>query len=173
MASPSLVNTAFLKHAPSRHRALENGATSPSPTSPPATGTLTQETKLPTQDTEVPPGTPPAGIVKQPIVDLFTTTTIIQKGAAGTPGARTISERTYRISFVLLVAIISFLLGSLLRSLLSPGDYVLFPRKFDSMETAIWDVFNADKKWRFATRLVELPVPWTKRDFVAALVDRE
>ncbi|KAK9893917.1 hypothetical protein P389DRAFT_181886 [Cystobasidium minutum MCA 4210] len=166
--TPVVVNTAFLRNAPSRHKDLVQ---SPGPESPP----LVEESPPPAeQETQgKAKGAEPSSPTKprQPIADLFTTTTVVQQGVKGQPGARAVSVRTYRLAFVILVAVISFLLGSLLRSLLSPGDYIFFTRPLDSMEAAVWELLNPQKKWKFATRLIQFPIPGIKRDFVAALVE--
>lgn len=167
---PVVVNTAFLKHPPSRHKEASQdlGAASP-----PLTNGLSvdQLNALPVEHGE--PLSSPAETVKQPLVNLFTATTVIQHGDKGQPGSKTTTERTYRLAFVILVAVISFLLGSLLRSLLSPGDYIFFTRPLDSMEAAVWELLNPQKKWKYAMRLLQFPIPGMKRDFVAALVETD
>lgn len=166
---PVVVNTAFLSQAPSRHKET---AQSPGLASPPLPDSFTPEPSKEKDSTEI-EQTHVTEQPRQPIVDLFTATTVIQHGVAGQPGSRTTSERTYRLAFVILVAMISFLLGSLLRSLLSPGDYIFFTRPLDSMEAAVWELLNPHKKWKFATRLLQLPIPGLRRDFVAALVEND
>lgn len=104
----------------------------------------------------------------QPIVDLFTAT-----GSGGTvSGNSMISFRTYRLSFVLLVAVISFLMGSLLRSLLSPNDYVFFTKSASNVDGAMLELLEPNRKWKYATKLFQIPVPGLRRDFLAAVVEK-
>lgn len=166
---PVMVNTAFLKHPPSRHK---DSLQSPGPASPPLLDEQPpsiEEEQSKAEDIIKKTTT----TTRQPLVELFTATTLVQHGIEGQPGSHTVTVRTYRLAFVILVAVISFLLGSLLRSLLSPGDYIFFTRPLDSMEAAVWELLNPQKKWKFATRLIQLPVPGIKRDFVAALVEND
>lgn len=165
---PVLVNTAFLKHPPSRHK---DALQSPGPVSPPLADDA--PTMKPVDDPEEPNGLKAGDGKKQPIMDLFTTTTVIHHGEKGSSVTKATTERTYRLTFVVLVAITSFLLGSLLCSLLSTGDYIFFTRPLDSMEAAVWELLNPQKKWKYAMRLLQVPLPGIKRDFVAALVERD
>lgn len=167
---PILVNTAFLKHPPSRHK---DAMQSPGPASPPLVDDspsteITGDEKAQNSSSTKSPDTN-----KQPLVDLFTATTVIHHGNKEGAGTQTTTERTYRLAFVILIAVISFLLGSLLRSLLSPGDYIFFTRPLDSMEAGLWELLNPQKKWKYAMRLLQVPLPGSKRDFVAALVERD
>lgn len=170
VCQPAVVNTAFLKHPPSRHK---ESLQSPGPTSPPLIGDLPPPSLNEAQKDDGDSSPKTADTNKQPLVDLFTATVVTQLGDRGQPGARTVRERTYRLAFVILVAVISFLLGSLLRSLLSPGDYIFFTRPLDSMEAAVWELLNPQKKWKYAMRLIQIPIPGIKRDFVAALVETD
>lgn len=167
---PVVVNTAFLKHPPSRHKdaSQDLGALSP-----PLNADLQITQPIGILNEHDDQFSKTADTVKQPIVDIFTTTTVIQLGDKGQPGSKTVTERTYRLAFVMLVAVISFLLGSLLRSLLSPGDYIFFTRPLDSMEAAVWELLNPQKKWKYAMRLLQVPIPGIKRDFVVALVETD
>jgi hypothetical protein len=167
---PVIVNTAFLRHPPSRHKdSWQNlGAASP-----PLPSDVSIDQLNGPLDQHGDPLSKPVETPKQPLVDLFTTTTVIQHGDKGHPGSKTTTERTYRLAFVILIAIISFLLGSLLRSLLSPGDYIFFTRPLDSIEAAVWELLNPQKKWKYAMRLLQFPIPGMKRDFVAALVETD
>ena len=104
----------------------------------------------------------------QPVVELLIATAVLPSKA----GSPLKVERTFRTTFVLVVALISFLLGSLLRSLLSPGDYILLPHAASNADKAILDVVDPQRKWRHAMKILQVPVPGTGRDLVAAFVDR-
>ena len=104
----------------------------------------------------------------QPVVELITATAVLPSK----PGSPLKVERTFRATFVLAVALISFLLGSLLRSLLSPGDYVLLPHAASSADKAVLDVIDPQRKWRHAMKILQVPIPGIGRDLVAAFVDR-
>jgi hypothetical protein len=82
------------------------------------------------------------------------------------------TQRTYKFSFVLLVAVISFLIGSLLRSLLSPNDYVFFTSSINNVESAMLELVDPTRKWKYATRFVHLHIPWFNRDLVASIVEK-
>lgn len=101
----------------------------------------------------------------QPIVELFTTTEI-----SGKKGSQPILQRTYKFSFVILVAVISFLIGSLLRSLLSPNDYVMFKNKHDAVAL---QALEPSRSWKYAIRLIHIHLPIGRRDFVASLVEKD
>lgn len=79
---------------------------------------------------------------------------------------RRLQERSYSLKFVLIAAIISFLLGSLIRSLLSPADFMYFPaRGTDAGEDA--------SGWREVRRLVEVKwVLWGWDAVIFAVVRR-
>lgn len=76
-------------------------------------------------------------------------------------------NRLFPLSTLLLVGILSFLLGSLVRSLLSPADFVLYapPPGSGSPE--------ADDHWREIRRLVEWRGAWLGDDLVVAVVKRD
>ena len=107
----------------------------------------------------------------QPLVEMFTATTLVAQGSA-VAGGKPKLERTYRLSFVLLVAVMSFLVGSLLRSLLSPGDYVFFTQSVNNVEAATLELLDPKRRWKFATRLLGMPIPGLGRDLIAAVVER-
>ncbi|GAA5880465.1 hypothetical protein JCM3774_005201 [Rhodotorula dairenensis] len=85
-------------------------------------------------------------------------------------------RRTYTLSFVLVVAIISFLIGSLLRSLLTPADYIIYRPEpiagHSDVEHALLSALDANRRWREARRLLELRglLGW---DLMVAAVKRE
>lgn len=71
----------------------------------------------------------------------------------------TSNRRTYTLSFVVLVAVISFLLGSLLRSLLTPADYIIYTPRVDEgqqVERVLMQAFDPERRWREARRLLEI-----------------
>lgn len=69
----------------------------------------------------------------------------------------TSNRRTYTLSFVVLVAVISFLLGSLLRSLLTPADYIIYtPSEGKEVERVLMQAFDTGRRWREARRLLEV-----------------
>ncbi|GAA6020826.1 hypothetical protein JCM10207_001669 [Rhodosporidiobolus poonsookiae] len=89
-------------------------------------------------------------------------------------------RRTYTLSFVLLVAVIAFLLGSLLRSLLTPADYIIYrpsaAAAHAEVEQALLTAFDPHRRWREARRLLELRSPWSglfSWDIIVAAVKRE
>lgn len=71
---------------------------------------------------------------------------------------------TYPLSVVLVVALIAFLMGSLLRSLLSPADFIY-------LVTDPKDVGD-QKGWREIRRLVEIKYIMGGWDFQIAVVRR-
>jgi hypothetical protein len=75
-------------------------------------------------------------------------------------------NRLFPLSTLLLVGVLSFLLGSLIRSLLSPADFVLYaPRPGTGGP-------EADDHWREIRRLVEWRGAWLGDDLVVAVVKR-
>ncbi|GAA6027757.1 hypothetical protein JCM8097_008019 [Rhodosporidiobolus ruineniae] len=89
-------------------------------------------------------------------------------------------RRTYTLHFVLLVAVISFLLGSLLRSLLTPADYIIYrpesAAQHGDVEQALLQAFDPHRRWREARRLLELRSAWSgifSWDIIVAAVKRE
>ncbi|BGP39600.1 hypothetical protein JCM10449v2_003551 [Rhodotorula kratochvilovae] len=106
---------------------------------------------------------------------MTTTVDVTEPTPAGTVAVR----RTYTLSFVLLVAIISFLLGSLLRSLLTPADYIIYrpesAAQHADVEHALLQAVDPHRRWRTAKRLVELRTGWSGSswDVIVAAVRRE
>lgn len=100
----------------------------------------------------------------------FTTTSPV------TDDPTTSARRTYTITFVVLVAVISFLLGSFLRSLLTPADFIITSYGKDAgrseVERALLQAFDPAHRWREAVRLLELPALLTGWDVVLAAVRR-
>lgn len=84
--------------------------------------------------------------------------------APNTPGA---SRRLYPISSVLVVALIAFLIGSLLRSLLSPADFIYVVTDLREAEEA-----NSVGGWREIRRLLEVKYVVGGWDFQVAVVRR-
>ena len=75
---------------------------------------------------------------------------------------------TIPLSSVIAIALISFLLGSLLRSLLSPADFVYLARDAQDMH----EVGDEHGGWRELRRLMELRYILGRWDFVVAVVRR-
>lgn len=68
-------------------------------------------------------------------------------------------RRTYSLSTVILVAVIAFLLGSFLRSLLSPSDYILWDSKERTgIEEFIRASFDStSRNYKEARRIIQIP----------------
>ncbi|KAI6023325.1 hypothetical protein EDC04DRAFT_2727159 [Pisolithus marmoratus] len=83
------------------------------------------------------------------------------------PGSTTtmLATRTYPLSTVLIVALIGFLIGSLLRSLLSPADFIY-------VVTDVRDAEEVSKGWREIRRLMEIKYIVGGWDFQIAVVRR-
>lgn len=73
---------------------------------------------------------------------------------------------TYPLSTVIVVALIAFLIGSLLRSMLSPADFVYVVSDLN-------DVEDVSSGWREIRRLLELKYIVGGWDFQVALVRRQ
>lgn len=73
-----------------------------------------------------------------------------------------------------MTALIFFLLGSLLRSLLSPADFIIMPDGSEASEARLLNILASHSQWREARRLVELRWPlWPRQwDLVVAAVRR-
>lgn len=88
----------------------------------------------------------------------------------------TSARRTFTLSFVILVAIISFLLGSLLRSLLTPADYIIYrpiEQQGGHIEQTLLAAFDQSRKYREAIRLLEFrSFFFSKYDIILAAVKR-
>lgn len=76
------------------------------------------------------------------------------------------NAQVYSLSFVILVALVAFLCGSLLRSLLTPADFVLDLDTSASLNGAggtvdvkLLQALHPDRRWRQARRLFELRLP--------------
>ena len=79
----------------------------------------------------------------------------------------TMHRREYPLSTVILVGLIAFLIGSLLRSLLSPADFIYVATDVGEAETA-----NSVGGWREIRRLLELKYFVGGWDFQVAVVRR-
>ncbi|POY74273.1 hypothetical protein BMF94_2711 [Rhodotorula taiwanensis] len=103
---------------------------------------------------------------------LASTVDVTETSATGVVAVR----RTYTLSFVLVVAIIAFLIGSLLRSLLTPADYIIYRPEsaveHSQVEHALLSALDVNRRWREARRLLELRglFGW---DLMLAAVKRE
>ncbi|KAM0787368.1 hypothetical protein ACM66B_003454 [Microbotryomycetes sp. NB124-2] len=90
----------------------------------------------------------------------------------------TFTKQSYTLSFVLLVAVISFLLGSFLRSLLTPADYIIYNTQQVSdhgqVERMLLQAFDPQRRWRAARRLLEIRLPLvTNWNFIVAAVRKD
>ncbi len=74
---------------------------------------------------------------------------------------------TYPLSTVIIVALIAFLIGSLLRSMLSPADFVYVVGDLQDVQTA-----DVSASWREIRRLLEVKYLFGGWDFQVALVRR-
>lgn len=80
---------------------------------------------------------------------------------------RTNGVRAYPLSTVVIVALIAFLIGSLLRSMLSPADFVYVASDIQDV-----DVSSVSSGWREIKRLFELKYIVGGWDFQVALIRR-
>lgn len=74
---------------------------------------------------------------------------------------------TYPLSTVIIVALIAFLIGSLLRSMLSPADFVYVVADLKAVESE-----GVGSNWREIKRLLEVKYLAGGWDFQVALVRR-
>lgn len=97
---------------------------------------------------------------------------------ATTTARPTRAQRTYPLSTVIVVALIAFLIGSLLRSLLSPADFVLVPDTSSDFSAVpvvgpeIGHGAHPKEAWRELRRLFELKYIFGGWDFQIAMVRR-
>ncbi|KAG8920104.1 hypothetical protein FRC02_001154 [Tulasnella sp. 418] len=82
------------------------------------------------------------------------------------------SPRRYRLSTLIIVAVIAFLCGSLLRSLLSPADFIYFTPESDGSVVAGHTSKDGSSGWREVRRLFEIKYGLVGWDFVVAVVRR-
>lgn len=75
-------------------------------------------------------------------------------------------NRTFALSTLVFVGLISFLLGSLMRSLLTPADFVLYDARPGPASA------DVDEQWREIRRLFEWRGAWLGDDLVVAVVRR-
>lgn len=89
-------------------------------------------------------------------------------GGAGPSGARSQSSRrcSYPLSTVVIIALIAFLVGSLLRSMLSPADFVYVVSDLKDVSE------DMSAGWREIRRLLEVKYIIGGWDFQVALVRR-
>jgi len=86
-----------------------------------------------------------------------------------TPNALCVAQRvTVPLYSAIVIALISFLIGSLLRSLLSPADFVYVARDAQDMH----EFGDEHGGWRELRRLMELRYIFGRWDFVVAVVRR-
>lgn len=112
-----------------------------------------------TVDVSVPGALPDGGSNSAPPSDAIS-------GKAETSTTITMG-RDYPLSTVILVGLIAFLIGSLLRSLLSPADFIYVVTDLGEAETA-----NSVGGWREIRRLLELKYLVGGWDFQVAVVRR-
>lgn len=79
---------------------------------------------------------------------------------------------TYSLRFLLIFGLICFLLGSFLRSLLSPADFLMEVNEADS-SVVVLQALHPERKWRQARRLFEMRLPLLENDVTLALVRRK
>jgi len=85
------------------------------------------------------------------------------------PNGLYVAQRvTIPLSSAIVIALISFLLGSLLRSLLSPADFVYVARDIQDMH----ELGDEHGRWRELQRLMELRYIFGGWDFVVAVIRR-
>ncbi|GAA99568.1 uncharacterized protein L969DRAFT_73668 [Mixia osmundae IAM 14324] len=73
------------------------------------------------------------------------------------------------LTMLILVAVTSFLLGSLMRSMLSPADFI-FVSHSSSLDDAVIRALEAKGQgWRIAKRLLELKIPGLHYDFMISI----
>ncbi|GAA5942051.1 uncharacterized protein JCM15063_004284 [Sporobolomyces koalae] len=101
------------------------------------------------------------------------------------PGGLLVQKRGYSLGSVIAVALIAFLLGSFLRSLLTPADYIVYHAvpatssatsssvAGDSVEKALLTAFDPHRRWKEAKRLVELRTGFVGWDLIVAAVKRD
>ncbi|GAA5894812.1 hypothetical protein JCM5296_007589 [Sporobolomyces johnsonii] len=166
------------------------GAVTPSdetgPRSPIATGAPPAMSRRSTATSDAAPVTGPLSAIlgSYPLARLgssIVNATVPTTDSSAFASRVAVARRTYSLGFVIAVAIIAFLLGSLLRSLLTPADYIIY--RPDSaaphghqVEQALLQAFDPNRRWREAKRLVELRTTWTglvNWDLIVAAVRRE
>ena len=82
---------------------------------------------------------------------------------------RAVSERRYRLSTLIAFMLIAFLIGSLLRSLLSPADFIYV---VNDLSEVTGEVGTVEPGWREIKRLVEVKYIVGGWDFQIAVVRR-
>lgn len=95
-----------------------------------------------------------------------TSTTTVQEQRTGS----SVQGRQYPLSTVIIVALIAFLIGSLLRSLLSPADFIYVVSNVQEAEEA--NKVTAGGGWREIRRLLEIKYILGGWDFQVAAVRR-
>jgi hypothetical protein len=88
-------------------------------------------------------------------------------GRSSANSGSTVVRGEYPLSTVVLVGLVAFLIGSLLRSLLSPADFIYVVTDMQAAETA-----NSVGGWREIRRLLELKYVVGGWDFQVAVVRR-
>jgi hypothetical protein len=116
-------------------------------------------------------GTSAGGPVSSSATSLSRTSTANQKvpGGFGDVDVKTAPgmtpARTYPLSMIAIVALIAFLIGSLLRSLLSPADFIYVAKDLEAA--------GMESGWREIRRLFEIKRVFGGWDFQIAVVRRQ
>jgi hypothetical protein len=135
---------------------LRFGRGSPSPS--PSAGINASDSTRPTAN----------GDHKQSMLSLHTPSAS-EVTASALATVRAASERRYRLSTLVAVMIIAFLIGSLLRSLLSPADFIYV---VNDIREATDELGVVEPGWREIKRLVEVKYIIGGWDFQIAVVRR-
>lgn len=83
-----------------------------------------------------------------------------------------VAPDVYRLSTVLIIALISFLFGSLIRSLASPADFIYFTSSIDAPLPPSHVATSGGEGWREVRRLLEFKRGLFGWDVVIAVVRR-
>ena len=94
------------------------------------------------------------------------TSQVTQQQQASAVHPASISSHRYRLTTVIMVALIAFLIGSLLRSMLSPADFVYVVSDLNEVSG------DMSSGWREIKRLLEVKYIVGGWDFQVALVRR-
>lgn len=82
------------------------------------------------------------------------------------------NSRAYSLNALILVALVAFLLGSFLRSLLTPADFILYPRSTE-VDLPLLRALDPERRWKEARRILEFRLPFIwERDIMLAVVKK-
>lgn len=113
-------------------------------------------------------GGPSIALVPGGLSDMESTAPIFGNDKAQENEGRSETAKSYPLTTVLLVGLIAFLIGSLLRSLLSPADFIYVVTDIREAEEA-----NNVGGWREIRRLLEIKYLVGGWDFQVAVVRRQ